>query len=148
MSRFRKNGRRSVPSLNTTALPDLIFTLLFFFMIVTNMRSVPVLTQYRLPSASELQELKNKSMLIQIMAGETDGKPTIQFNSTLCTLETLPLLLEEAKAGLDADERAGMTVVLKIDRKTPMGTVNDIRAALRRAGLLTVYYSAEKKSPL
>jgi len=70
MSRFRKNGRRSVPSLNTTALPDLIFTLLFFFMMVTNMRTVPVLTQYQLPAAAELQQLKEKSLLVWIMVGD------------------------------------------------------------------------------
>ena len=31
-----------MPGLNTAALPDLIFTVLFFFMIVTHMRSVPM----------------------------------------------------------------------------------------------------------
>ena len=39
MGRFNRTGRRTMPTLNTSSLPDLIFTLLFFFMIVTTMRS-------------------------------------------------------------------------------------------------------------
>ena len=35
MGKFNKTGKREMPALNTSSLPDLIFTLLFFFMIVT-----------------------------------------------------------------------------------------------------------------
>ena len=38
MGKFNKTGKREMPALNTSSLPDLIFTLLFFFMIVTTMR--------------------------------------------------------------------------------------------------------------
>ena len=40
MGKFNKTGKRGMPALNTSSLPDLIFTLLFFFMIVTTMREV------------------------------------------------------------------------------------------------------------
>ena len=33
-----KRMLRDVPQLNTASLPDLIFTVLFFFMVVTHMR--------------------------------------------------------------------------------------------------------------
>ena len=36
---FRRK-KHEMPGLNTAALPDLIFTVLFFFMIVTHMRDV------------------------------------------------------------------------------------------------------------
>ena len=39
MTMFRRS-RRTVPMLNTAALPDLIFTVLFFFITVTHMRQV------------------------------------------------------------------------------------------------------------
>ena len=38
MGKFNKTGKRGMPELNTSSLPDLIFTMLFFFMIVTTMR--------------------------------------------------------------------------------------------------------------
>ena len=38
MGKFNKTGKREMPALNTSSLPDLIFTLLFFFM----MCNIPV----------------------------------------------------------------------------------------------------------
>ena len=45
MGKFNKTGKREMPALNTSSLPDLIFTLLFFFMIVTTMREVGTKTK-------------------------------------------------------------------------------------------------------
>ena len=46
MGKFNKTGKREMPALNTSSLPDLIFTLLFFFMIVTTMREVTLKVQF------------------------------------------------------------------------------------------------------
>jgi len=62
----------------------------------------------------------------------------------LCTIEELPVLLDEIKSELNPDDFSKITVVLKIDKNTAMGTVNDIRQILRQKNLLTVYYAAEK----
>lgn len=135
--------------LNTASLPDLIFTLLFFFMIVTQMRTVPVLTEFEVPSANELQMLQDKSKLIYIMVGETKDEnalPVIQLNSFFTSLEEMPEALAGIRNETAPDEQNKITVLLKIDKNTPMGLVNDIRQILREAGLLTVYYSAEKAS--
>lgn len=153
MSRFRKTEARKVPALNTAALPDLIFTLLFFFMIVTHMRPVPIMTQFQVPTASELQSLKEKSLVIYIMVGHQEqinknALPPIQLNSFFTSLEEMPGNLEEIKSEVDPAERDKMVVMLKIDKETPMGVVNDIRSLLREANLLTVYYAAEKSSDL
>ena len=40
MAGFKKKASREMPEMNTSSLPDLIFTILFFFMIVTTMREV------------------------------------------------------------------------------------------------------------
>ncbi|MDR1610906.1 MAG: biopolymer transporter ExbD [Candidatus Symbiothrix sp.] len=151
MSRFRKT-HREVPSLNTTSLPDLIFTLLLFFMLVVNMRSVPALTQFQLPNTKELQKLKEKSLLIYIIAGKTEDTPVeeqapIQLNNDFTTLEAMPEELKSIKSQIAPDERSKIVVILKIDRNTPMGLVNDIRQILREQNLLTVYYAAEKPHP-
>ena len=52
MGRFNRTGRRTMPTLNTSSLPDLIFTLLFFFMIVTTMREVKLKVEFTLPQAT------------------------------------------------------------------------------------------------
>lgn len=148
MSRFRKT-HREVPSLNTTSLPDLIFTLLLFFMLVVNMRSVPVLTQVQLPTTKELQKLKEKSSLIYIVVGkcvnnEPEECPPIQLNNDFTSLDAMPEQLINLKNQAEPEERNKIVVVLRVDKNTPMGIVNDVRRILREQNLLTVYYAAEK----
>ncbi len=60
MSRFTKKGEKEVPELNTMSLPDLIFSLLFFFMIVTTAREVTLKVQLRLPKATELDDPEDR----------------------------------------------------------------------------------------
>ena len=149
MSRFRNNGRRKVPSLNTAALPDLIFTLLFFFLLVTNMRTVPTLTQIQLPTASEIQKLKEKSLLIYILVGkqinaDKEDLFKIQLNTEIITLEEISFKLQLIKDEIKPEEQNQLVVMLKIDKDVNMGLVNDIRQNLREAQLQTVYYTVEK----
>ena len=55
MGKFNKTGKREMPALNTSSLPDLIFTLLFFIVIVTTMREVTLKVQFTLPQGTELK---------------------------------------------------------------------------------------------
>jgi biopolymer transport protein ExbD len=151
LSRFRKTGSREVPSLNTASLPDLIFTLLFFFLLVANMRSVPTLTKFDMPNAIELQKLKEKSLLVYIIVGKQNSEekeklPEIQLNNNFTTFEKIPENLLELKSEVKPEDLDKMVVVLRIDKNTPMGLVNDIRKMLREANLFTVFYAAEKKT--
>jgi biopolymer transport protein ExbD len=151
MSRFRKTGPREVPTLNTASLPDLIFTLLFFFLLVANTRSVPTLTKFEMPNAVELQKLKEKSLLVFVIVGqqnpqEKEELPKIQLNYNFTTLEKMPEDLLEIKSEVKAEDLDKMVVVLRIDKNTSMGLVNDIRKILRDANLLTVFYAAEKSA--
>lgn len=57
MGKFNKTGKRGMPELNTSSLPDLIFTMLFFFMIVTTMREVTLKVQFQVPQGTELEKV-------------------------------------------------------------------------------------------
>ena len=60
MSRFNKGGGREMPEMNTSSLPDLIFTILFFFMMVTTMREVTLKVKFTVPQGTELEKLEHK----------------------------------------------------------------------------------------
>ena len=60
MSMFNRR-RYEVPGLNTASLPDLIFSVLFFFMIVTHMQKVAVKVQFCTPQGTELTRLTKKN---------------------------------------------------------------------------------------
>ena len=38
MGKFRKEGKKEVPQVSTSSLPDIVYMLIFFFMITTTMR--------------------------------------------------------------------------------------------------------------
>ena len=38
MSKFRKNEKKGMPGISTASLPDIVFMLLFFFMVTNVMR--------------------------------------------------------------------------------------------------------------
>lgn len=149
MSRFRphKEVKKKVPVLNTAALPDLIFTLLFFFMLVTHMRPVPVLTDYTVPEASEIRKLEKQGQTIYIMVGKSKTNPDtdiIQVNSMIVSLEELTGALQQIKDEKPETLPSEYVIILKVDKKAPIGIVNDIRHLLRSENLLKVYYSTER----
>ena len=126
-----------MPGLNTAALPDLIFTVLFFFMIVTHMRHDDVKVRYQVPAGTEVQKLQQKSAVINIYIGE--GK--IQVNNQLTDVEHLPQLIEAERKKLSEDNAERLTVSLKADKHTPMGIIADVKEALQRSFALRINYS-------
>ena len=150
MSRLRFRRREhEQPQLNTSSLPDLIFTVLFFFMIVTHMRNHEPLLHYQVPKGTELQQQKHKSSVVYIYIGprigSVDGEPLIQLNSRLCTLSDIAPLISEARAAMSEEDRMRMTVNIKADSDTPLGLISDVKRELQRAGALRVTYAASEQ---
>lgn len=140
MRRMQSIFRRSshdMPGLNLASMPDLIFTVLFFFMIVTHMRHDDVKVRYQVPAGTEVQKLQQKSAVINIYIGE--GK--IQVNNQLTDVEHLPQLIEAERKKLSEDNAERLTVSLKADKHTPMGVIADVKEALQRSFAFRINYS-------
>ena len=69
MGKFNKSGKKDMPEMNTSSMPDIVFAILFFFMVTTTMRSETLLVQMKLPSATEVQKLEKKSLVTYINIG-------------------------------------------------------------------------------
>ncbi|WP_321478392.1 biopolymer transporter ExbD [uncultured Bacteroides sp.] len=153
MGKFSKSGKREMPALNTSSLPDLIFTLLFFFMIVTTMREVTLKVEFKTPTATELEKLEKKSLVTFIYV----GKPTeefrkklgsesrIQLNDSYAEVAQIQDYIIQERSSMKEEDQPFMTVSLKIDQDTKMGIVTDIKQALRQAYALKINYSANKR---
>ena len=116
MGKFNKTGKREMPALNTSSLPDLIFTLLFFFMIVTTMREVTLKVQFTLPQGTELEKLEKKSLVTFIYVGE----PTQEYRAKMGTESRIQLNDSYAEVGEVQDFRiiAGVSCHLSRSEKT------------------------------
>ena len=69
MGKFNKSGGREMPALNTSSLPDMIFAILFFFMVTTTMREVTLMVSLEFLSI-EVQKLEKKSLITYIYMGQ------------------------------------------------------------------------------
>lgn len=133
-----------MPALNLAALPDLIFTVLFFFMIVTHMRQVETHVRYQLPQGTEVGQEASKTGLVYILIGE--GSEMIQVNDRMVRVDEVAQCINRIREEMTEEERQRLTVCIRADRNTEMGIINDVKQQLRRAGALNIYYAAKKQN--
>ena len=155
MSRFRRRNHE-VPGLNLASMPDLIFTVLFFFMIVTHMRQTELKVRYVVPQGTELEKTGHKGSVVYLYIGQPvdeHGQPTsdgerIQINDRYVTVHEIPGAIADARDRMSSEDRMHMVVSIHADKGTDMGLVNDVKQALRQAGALRINYSATDKKEI
>lgn len=153
MVMFRRSRRHEVPGLNTASLPDLIFTVLFFFMIVTHMQKVAVKVEYRTPQGTELTRLTKKTAVTYVYIGRPTadlqkayGHGTrIQLNDKFAAPAEVADYVAAERERMSPEDRQQMTVSIKADRGTHMGVINDVKRSLRQAKAYRINYSATEK---
>lgn len=152
MGKFNKTGKKGMPELNTSSLPDLIFSILFFFMMVTSMREVTLKVQFHLPQGESavLEKLEKKSLVSFIYI----GPPTREFQSKMGTESRIQLndkfaepsevqdYIQQERMNMSEADQPFMKVSLKADEDTQMGIITDVKQALRKAYALKINYSA------
>jgi biopolymer transport protein ExbD len=152
MAKFKKDTNKELPSMASTSLSDIVFMLLFFFMVTTNMRKATSMVQQRFPHATEVKVLENKSLISYINIGtplpaqqRLYGTATrIQLNDKFAEVDEIQeFIASEREARSEADQRL-MTTGLKIDEEVRMGLVTDVKQTLRRCGALKIAYMTRK----
>ena len=149
---MKKKGDKSLPPISTASLPDVIFMILFFFMVSTTMRDQELLVRYRLPEATEVQKLEKKSLVSYIHIGQPTPimqakfgtAPRIQLNDSYRTTKDILDFVAGERDKLNEADRAQMTICLKADGGTKMGIITDVKQELRRANALKISYAASK----
>ena len=153
MSKFKKKGK-SMPAISTASLPDIIFMLLFFFMVVTVMRESELKVQVSVPQATELTKLEQKSLVNYIYIGRPTPKnqriygtsPRLQLGDKISDVKDIPLFLEQFKTQVPEKQRPRITSSIRVDGDVTMGIVQDVKTELRKQGQLRVNYSARQRT--
>ena len=149
MGKFTKSGGREMPELNTSSMPDLVFAILFFFMVTTTMRSEDLMVKMKLPTATEVQKLEKKSLVTYINIGPPmDAKfgtgTQMQLNDKFAEIEDIQDYIAQEKSSLSESDQQLMTVSIKADEETRMRYISDVKQALRKAYALKISYSSRK----
>ncbi|MBP5418634.1 MAG: biopolymer transporter ExbD [Bacteroidales bacterium] len=150
MAKFGKRKRSSQQKINTSSLPDIVFMLLFFFMVSTTMKEVTMMVKIQSPDASEVTKLEQKSLVSYIYVGKPlnakkyGSEPRIQLNDSYATVDDIENYIIQERDNMKESDRPKMTVSIKADLDVQMGTITDIKQALRKAQALKISYSARK----
>src|SRR5690606_35093441 len=141
-----KSEKKETPGISTASLPDIVFMLLFFFMVTTTMREVELLIDVKVPKASEIQKLERKDLTTYIYAGtprseSLGAEARIQLDDQLGTVRDVQPFVVIKREEINEAERALMVVSIKADVDVKMGLISDVKQELRKAQALRIIYA-------
>ncbi|OEY72063.1 ExbD/TolR family protein [Salegentibacter salarius] len=156
MSKFKKKKSEGQPAISTASLPDIVFMLLFFFMVVTVMRQNTLMVQNKLPYADQVEKLDKKDLVMYIYAGkpspryqQTFGKEArIQLNDKFASVGEVQQFIFSERETKREELIPYLTTALKVDEETNMGLVSDIKQELRKAEALKINYTTKEGDAL
>ncbi|OEK09246.1 biopolymer transporter ExbD [Flavivirga aquatica] len=153
MSKFKKKKGGEIPAVNTAALPDIVFMLLFFFMVATVMRQNSLKIENNLPFADQVEKLDKKDLVMYIYAGKpsenykqmgTEAK--IQLDDSFADVKDIAGFIAEQRASKREELIPFLTTALKVDSDANMGLIGDIKQELRKVNALKINYTTKKGS--
>jgi biopolymer transport protein ExbD len=148
MTKFARKGKGKRPGINTASLPDIVFMLLFFFMVTTVLRETNLKVSVIVPFASEIKKLEKKSLVSYINIGKPlmteiyGTAPRIQLNDAFASKDQIREFISSEREKMSEDDRKKMTVSIKCDKNVEMGIVTDVKEELKKASALKVNYSS------
>ena len=149
MSKFGKK-KKPMPAVNTASLPDIVFMLLFFFMVTTVMRETDLkIENPTLPNATEVKKLEHKSLVSTIYVGKAKDKKLgagdkIQLNDKIATSNDVTAFILNERSKQSETMVPFMTTSIKADVESSVGTITDIKLKLRDVGALKLSLSSRK----
>jgi hypothetical protein len=166
MSKFRKEGKKGAPGVNTSSLPDIVFMLLFFFMVATTSKesdpTVKVvqpkgvrttdMTPYKQRSEIDFLYLgkplnaaraaKYKEMGMEyllFMDNVAQSTPDDLYNVN--AIRRWKLDKFDSKPARMSEPIESVITCVKADEGAPTGMIFDIRKELQEIDALTIAYA-------
>ena len=144
-----------MPAISTASLPDIVFMLLFFFMVTTVMRETTLKVDVSQPEATEVKKMEKKSLVSYIYIGSPTTsqqtsfgtKARIQLNDVTFSrkeVREIQNFIISERLQKDEDEIPYMTTSIKADASVTMGIVTDVKQELRKVNALKINYSTKK----
>lgn len=156
MSKFKKKKSGELPAVSTASLPDIVFMLLFFFMVATVMRDDELQIENRLPQANQVEKLAEKKKIVTIYIGKPNPNfikqfgisEVIQLGDKISPVSDVQTFVNTERNAMDEDDKDSMTVSLKVDQNSQVGILTDVKQELREAMALKISYTSIEGDPL
>lgn len=131
--------------ISTASLPDIVFLLLFFFMVTATIKTKEERLKIDYPKAQSVTATEQKRLVKEISIGVPgDGRPgsqpLVEVDGHPISLEQLPQWVEAQRASLPEVQRASLIVMLKADEHVSMGLITDVQERLKMAQVRRILY--------
>jgi hypothetical protein len=163
MSKFKKDDGKKLPGVNTSSLPDIVFMLLFFFMVATTSKEVDPTVEVDQPSGNKTTDLtpykqrseidflylgrpRNKARWVDFKMGYALSLDNVvqatsdELYSTNAVGQWKKDKFEEKKSRVKVPI-TGVITCVKADKGAPSGLIFDIRKELQNVDGLTIAYA-------
>jgi len=150
MSKFIGRKKKTMQAVSTASLPDIVFMLLFFFMVTTVMREQELLVEVRVPEASEIQKLEKKSLVDYINIGKLydssrGTEPVIQLDDAIAEVSDIQDWINDNREERSESDKPQITTSFKVDGTVKMKIVTDVKQELRKSQALKINYSTNER---
>lgn len=148
MARFKSNYKIGEVEIPTSSLPDIIFMLLFFFMVTTVLKTEDNKIKYLVPEAEQLKKMEKKNLVSEIKIGIPQSPdiygaaPVIEAGNRILKVSDIIQFISEEKNSLPEYQRNQHIVLLKIDKDIEMGLVTDVQQELKKASARKIVYAS------
>lgn len=147
MSKFKKKQANTKQSVPTSAMPDVVFMLLIFFMVTTVLREVELQVQIDYATAENIEKIEQKRLVSYVYIGPERlgagrlGETKVQIDDALVDdIGAIRNIMYDKLL-----EQPRLIVSLRVDRDSEFGIITDVQQELRHASTLRINYSTRRQ---
>lgn len=147
MAHFHKKQAKTKQEVPTSAMPDVVFMLLIFFMVTTVMREVELKVQIDYTEAENIEKIEQKRLVSYIyigperLGGNRVGETQVQIDDALVDeMGAIRNIMYDKLV-----EQPRLIVSLRVDSDSEFGIITDVQQELRHAGTLRINYSTRRE---
>ncbi len=144
---FKKKQAGSKQEIPTSAMPDVVFMLLFFFMVTTVLREVTLKVKLDLTKATNIEKIEEKRLVSYIymgperLPGNQVGDDKVQIDDAI--VEDIGAIRNIMYDKLLEEPR--LIVSLRVDENSEFELLSDVTKELQQAGTFRINYSTKRE---
>ena len=132
MSKFKKKQAKTKQSVPTSAMPDVVFMLLIFFMVTTVLREVELQVQIDYATAENIEKIEQKRLVSYVyigperLGGNRLGDTKVQIDDALVDdIGAIRNIMYDKLL-----EQPRLIVSMRVDRDSEFGIITDVQQEL------------------
>ena len=153
MGRFGKSAKTS-SQIPTAALPDIIFILLFFFMVATKPKKTEPQVTTTLAAGTQLMAIDKDREEIDLYLGypknaeQYGTEPMVEIDGKLVNIGDVDIMVRQHISGLPPQKQSpgAVFVFITLDKAVKYGSLFKVKKELKDIGVRPIIYSVKKES--